>query len=170
MVHPRGEGVTAVHDLHREAAAHPHRPTGGIHKRAPGLWTTDRGTASTELVVLTPLLVLVLLVAVALGRMASARLKVDDAAHQAARAASLARTAGEARRQAHTAAVRALAASGASCAHFTVSAEVGAIAPGGVVRVKVACAANLGVSGLPAHITVTRTAVSVIDTYRGTGA
>lgn len=139
-----------------------------FHRRGSDLWKTDDGSVSTELVLLTPVLVLVLLVAVAFGRMASVRLRVDDAAHQAARAASLTRTAGQAHGQAHAAAVAALAASGASCTHVTVTADIGAFTPGGVVRVKVACAAELGVSGLPARITVARTAVSVIDTYRGT--
>ncbi len=144
--------------------------TRGIHRRVVWLWKPDRGSASTELVLAAPLLVLVLLVAVALGRMASARLRVDDAAHQAARAASLARTASDAQQRAQTTARAALAASGASCAHYTVTADVGAMTPGTVVRVSVACTANLGVSALPAHVTVTRSAVSVIDSYRGTKA
>ncbi len=141
--------------------------TAGIHRQVSSLWTTDRGSVSTELVLLAPLLVLLLLVAVAFGRLASARLRVDDAAHQAARAASLARTAGEAERKAHEAAGAALAASGASCARFEVTANVGPLEPGGVVRVTVACTADLGISGLAPHMTVRRTAVSVIDTYRG---
>ncbi len=147
----------------------PSRPadTGGIHRQASPLWMTDRGSASTELVLLAPLLVLLLLVAVAFGRLGSARLRVDDAAHQAARAATLARTAGEAERKAHEAAGAALTASGAACARFEVTANVGPLEPGGVVRVSVECTADLGVSGLAPHVTVRRTAVSVIDTYRG---
>jgi Flp pilus assembly protein TadG len=156
-----------MRDLGRETTVGLRSPTGGIHRWAPWRWKSDRGSASTELVVLTPLLVLMLLVVVAFGRIVSARLRVDDAAHQAARAASLARSAGEAQRQAHAAARAALASSGASCAHFTVTADTGAMTPGSVVRVTVACTADLGVSGLPAHVTVTRTAVSVTDMYRG---
>jgi Flp pilus assembly protein TadG len=151
-------------------AKRPASPTRGIHRRGVRPWTSDHGSASTELVLVTPLLVLVLLVAVALGRMASARLRVDDAAHQAARAASLARTADDAQRRAQTTARAALTTSGASCAHFTVTADVGAMTPGTVVRVSVACTANLGVSALPAHVTVTRNALSVIDSFRGTQA
>lgn len=138
-----------------------------FHKRATALWKTDDGSVAMELVLVTPLLVLLLMIAVALGRMASARLRVDDAAHQAARAASLTRTAAQAQRQARAAAFASLGASGASCAHVTVTADVGTFTPGGVVRVSVACSADLGVSGLPAHVTVTRTAVSVVDLHRG---
>ncbi|MDI5974027.1 TadE/TadG family type IV pilus assembly protein [Streptomyces sp. SL13] len=141
---------------------------GGFHRRSTTLWKTDGGSAATELVLVTPLLVLLLLVAVAFGRGVSARLRVNDAAHQAARAATLSRTAAQAQRQARTAALASLGASGASCARLAVTTAVGMFAPGGVVRVSVACTADLGVSGLPAHVVITRTAVSVVDLYRGT--
>nr|WP_168517072.1 TadE/TadG family type IV pilus assembly protein [Streptomyces sp. S1D4-11]QIZ01506.1 hypothetical protein HEP87_11165 [Streptomyces sp. S1D4-11] len=57
----------------------------------------DAGSATTELVLVTPLLILLALVAVAFGKLVGARLDADEAAHQAARAASLARSADEAR-------------------------------------------------------------------------
>jgi Flp pilus assembly protein TadG len=141
----------------------------GLHHAVPREGQRgDYGSASTELVLLTPLLVLVLLVAVALGRMASARIRVDDAAHQAARAATLARTTTQAQRQARSTADAALAASGTSCAHVIVTTDAGNLIPGALVHVKVVCTADLGLSGLPAHLAVTRTAVSVIDAFRGT--
>ena len=61
------------------------------------LWRRSRlrrdesGSVTAELVLLTPLLILLLLFVVALGRLAGARLEVDGAAAQAARAASIAR-------------------------------------------------------------------------------
>jgi Flp pilus assembly protein TadG len=131
------------------------------------LWTGDHGSASTELVIVTPLLVLLLLVAVSLGRMASARLRVDDAAHQAARAASLARTPTAAREAARSAAASALGDARVSCRNFTVTTDVGRLHPGGVVRVRVACTAVLTGAGLPGQVTVAKTATSVVDTYRG---
>jgi Flp pilus assembly protein TadG len=115
----------------------------------------------------TPLLVLLLLVAVSLGRMASARLRIEDAAHQAARAASLARTPTAAHDAARSAAASALGDAGDSCKNFTVSADVGELRAGGVVRVRVACTAELTGAGLPGQVTVARTATSVVDTYRG---
>ncbi|WP_433214689.1 TadE/TadG family type IV pilus assembly protein [Microtetraspora malaysiensis] len=67
------------------------RKPGDAHR--PSLSTrTDKGSATAELVLLTPLLMLVALFAVATGRLVAARLEVNDAAHQAARAASIART------------------------------------------------------------------------------
>ncbi len=48
--------------------------------------TAQRGSVTVELVLLTPLLILVLLFVVALGRLAEARLQVNTAAGQAARA------------------------------------------------------------------------------------
>ena len=51
----------------------------------------ETGSVVAELVLLTPLLILVLLFVVALGRLAGARIDVDGAAAQAARAASIAR-------------------------------------------------------------------------------
>lgn len=149
------------------AAQVPAEPSSLIHSRPRPLWIRDDGSAATELVVLAPLLVLVLLVVVGLGRMADARLRVDDAAHQAARAASLARNPGQARQQAGSAAGAALAAYGPSCSHFAVQSGTGPWTPGGVVRVTVTCSVDLGITGMPAHITVKRTAVSVIDLHRG---
>lgn len=54
------------------------------HLRRP----RDYGSATTELVLVTPLLILLALVAVAFGKLVGARLDADEAAHQAARAAS----------------------------------------------------------------------------------
>jgi Flp pilus assembly protein TadG len=158
----------APHRLHLSSAPRQARAE-VIPRRSVALWRREEGSAATELVVVTPLLVLVLLVVVALGRLATARLRVDDAAHQAARAATLARSADQARQQAGAAAKAALSASTPSCAHSTVRTDTGVFAPGGVVRVTVACAAMLGVTGLPGHVTITRTAVSVIDSHRGAG-
>ncbi|MGW1286421.1 TadE/TadG family type IV pilus assembly protein, partial [Streptomyces sp. NPDC002586] len=44
----------------------------------------DSGSAAIELVLATPLLILLALVAVAFGKLAGARLDADEAAHQAA--------------------------------------------------------------------------------------
>jgi Flp pilus assembly protein TadG len=51
----------------------------------------ETGGVTAELVLLTPLLILLLLLVVAFGRLAGARIEVDGAAAQAARAASIAR-------------------------------------------------------------------------------
>ena len=126
----------------------------------------DHGAATTELVLVTPLLILLALVAVAFGKLAGARLDADEAAHQAARAASLARTADQARSEAETAARRSLTAAGSSCTSPRITPALGGFAPGGVVRVTVTCRAALAVPGMHS-VDVTAAAASVVDLYRG---
>ncbi|MFF4501614.1 TadE/TadG family type IV pilus assembly protein [Streptomyces sp. NPDC001401] len=122
-----------------------------------------------ELVLVTPLLILVLLVVVALGLLVDARLVVADAAHQAARAASLARTDQDARTQAERAAGMALHEGGAACTHPSVHLATGGLAPGATVTARVSCTADLGRlthSGMPGHVTLADTGFSVVDTFR----
>ncbi|MGH4029348.1 TadE/TadG family type IV pilus assembly protein [Actinomycetota bacterium Odt1-20B] len=124
-----------------------------------------------ELVLVTPLLVLVLLVVVALGRLADARLIVADAAHQAARAASLARTDKEAHAQAQQAAGAALREAGSACTQPHVRLTTGGLAPGATVTAHLSCTADLSdltMSRMPGHMTLDETAYSVVDTYRST--
>ncbi|WP_324608809.1 TadE/TadG family type IV pilus assembly protein [Streptomyces sp. MspMP-M5] len=133
----------------------------------------DRGSAAVELVLLTPLLVLMLLVVVALGRLADARLVVADAAHQAARAASLARTEHAAHTQALRAATTALKETGATCTTPSVHLTTAGLAPGTNVSTTVSCTAGLGDltrTGMPGHVRLAGTAVSVVDTFRGRAA
>ncbi|WP_079124561.1 TadE/TadG family type IV pilus assembly protein [Streptomyces sp. NBRC 110611] len=124
-----------------------------------------------ELVLVTPLLMVVLLVVVALGRLADARLVVTDAAHQAARAASLARTEHAARAQAARAAATALQEAGATCRHPRVSLSTSGLNPGANVAAKVSCIADLSHlthTWAPGHVPLTGTAFSVVDSFRGT--
>jgi len=131
----------------------------------------DRGAVATELVLLAPLLVLFLLFVVALGRLAGARLDVDGAAAQAARAASIARDPATATTAAEQTAVAALAGDHVSCSRLGVTVDTSADRPGGWVAVIVTCTANLGdLTGLrlPAAHTTSARSVAVIDQYRGT--
>ncbi len=128
----------------------------------------DRGSAALELVLLTPLLIGVLLAVVALGRLADARLVVTDAAHQAARAASLARTAGTARADARRTARAALDGASRSCTRPQVTVS-GDLTPGTAATATVSCTADLGDLtglGLPGSVTVTGSAHSPVDQYR----
>ncbi|MGP3949629.1 TadE/TadG family type IV pilus assembly protein [Streptomyces sp. 7N604] len=139
------------------------RPAGRVRDDGQG------GSAAVELVLVTPLLVLVLLVVVALGRLADARLVVSDAAHQAARAASLARTENDARAQAQRAARAALREAGASCTQPRVQLTTGGLAPGGTVAARTSCTADLGDltgTGMPGHVSLAHSAFSAVDTYR----
>jgi Flp pilus assembly protein TadG len=122
-----------------------------------------------QLVLLTPLLILLLLFVVALGRLSGARLDVDGAAAEAARAASIARDPATATAMAQQTAIAALGSDGVTCGHLTVSTDTAQFAPGGSVAVTVTCSvwpSDLTGLRLPASESVTSTASSVIDTYR----
>lgn len=122
---------------------------------------------------LIPVIIAVVMLAVAGGRLALAHAAVQQAATDAARAASLARTSSDAHTDAATAASASLGQS-TPCRSVAVAvdtsgfgAPVGTVA---VVRATVTCSvalADLGVPGLPGTKTVTATMVSPLDTYRG---
>jgi Flp pilus assembly protein TadG len=125
---------------------------------------------TAELVIRTPLLVLLLLFVVALGRLAGARIDVEGAAAQAARAASIARSPAAAAGAAQEAAASALAGQGVSCGEFSVSVGTADFVPGGSVTVTVSCSARLAdLVGLrlPSAETLSATAVQPVDLYRG---
>jgi Flp pilus assembly protein TadG len=129
----------------------------------------ERGSVTAELVLLTPLLILLLLFVVALGRLSGARLDIDGAAAQAARAASIARDPSTATAMAQQTATAALGSDHVTCAQLTVYTDTAQFAPGGSVAVTVTCHVALSdLTGLrlPASESVTSTASSVIDTYR----
>jgi Flp pilus assembly protein TadG len=129
----------------------------------------DVGSSTVELVLLTPVLVLLVLVAVAFGRLADARIRVEDAAHNAARAATLATTPGEAETVARQAAAAALDGSGAGCARHTVRLHHQGLAPGSTVSAAVTCHASLRSltsTGLPGTLALQATSISPIEIHR----
>ena len=139
------------------------------HRRMRQLRGDESGSVATELVLLTPLLILLLLFVVALGRLAGARLDVNGAAAQAARAASIARDPSTAIAMAQQTATSALGSDGVTCGNLTVSTNTSQFEPGGQVAVTVTCTVALSdLAGLrlPAAETVSSTSTSVIDTYR----
>lgn len=130
----------------------------------------ERGSAAAELVLVTPFLFLLLLFAVAAGRLVNARLDVDSAAQQAARAASLARTPQAASAQATQVAQAALAGQSVSCDPAVITPDTGDFVPGGEVTVTVTCTVHLSDLSLlhvPGSETITATFTAPIDTYRG---
>ncbi len=129
----------------------------------------ERGGATIELTLLTPLLILMLLMVVSFGRIAYARGAVDGAARDAARAASLHRDAPSAVAAARSAADASLQTGKASCVSHDVSVDTASFRAGGVVAVDVTCTASLGDLALlriPGTKTITAHSVAVIDTYR----
>jgi Flp pilus assembly protein TadG len=133
------------------------------------LRSDESGSVTAELVLLTPLLILLLLFVVALGRLAGARLDVDGAAAQAARAASIAADPSAAAAMARQTVSAALGSDDVTCGQLTVSTDTAQFSPGGSVAVTVTCVVGLSdLTGLrlPASESVTSTATSVIDIYR----
>lgn len=127
------------------------------------------GSATVELAVLAPLLVVILLFVVTVGRFVSARQQVDDAAADAARAASWADSATAATAAAQHTAEADLAGQHITCSPYTVSVDTAGFAAGGSVVVHLSCTASLsGMSLLriPGSATLDSTAAAPVDTYR----
>lgn len=132
--------------------------------------TAEHGSISTEVVLLTPVLMLLLAFVVMTGRLGEASGAVTDAAQQAARAASLRAGAAEAAADAEATAAANLASAGVACAQFAVEVDTSRFARGGDVAVTVTCTTNLddlAFAGLPGSRTLSARAVEVIDVYRG---
>ncbi|UOX88406.1 pilus assembly protein [Amycolatopsis sp. FBCC-B4732] len=124
---------------------------------------------TAEAVLIAPVLVMLLVfVAVVIHRGVDARLRLDDAAHQAARAASLQRSPAAASTAADATATSALARAGLVCRDAAVTTTTSA-SPGGSAVVSVRCTVDFGqalVLGVPSSRTLSATASEVIDTYR----
>ena len=133
----------------------------------------DRGSTTLELVVWAPGLLLVIALLTVAGRVNSANAAVEQAAVDAARTASSARTAIGARDLARASAQTTLAAQGLQCMTTTVVLDTSGFGtrPGqsATVSATVTCPvrlSDLSVPGLPGTRTVSHTATSSLDTFR----
>lgn len=133
----------------------------------------DRGTIGLELVLLTPVLLLLTLFVVALGRIAEAGGRVEGAARDAARAASLYRgsSAVGGTTAARTAVAGALADAKGTCLSPEVRADpvydAGRIS---AWRATVSCTASLSavaVPGMPGSKQLKATSLSPVERFRG---
>ncbi|MFJ5851099.1 TadE/TadG family type IV pilus assembly protein [Streptomyces sp. NPDC092903] len=136
----------------------------------------DRGALSLEAVILFPVLILVLLLVVALGRIGSANNAVDAAARNAARAASLERTGGSASTAGQQMARSVLNQQGLQCTStsFSVStagfsAQIGEPASTTATVTCTVRLSDIGLPGLPGTKTMTSSFTSSIDSYRQRG-
>jgi len=131
----------------------------------------ERGSVAAELTLLTPLLILLLLFLVFCGRLADTKIRINDVAHQAARAATLARTPSQATANAQATASAALASAGITCQSLTVSTDTQGLKPGSTVTVTVSCSVGLGdltSLGVPGSRTFESSFSSPVDVWRGT--
>ncbi|BCY10922.1 TadE/TadG family type IV pilus assembly protein [Actinoplanes sp. L3-i22] len=133
----------------------------------------DDGSAALELVILAPPLLTLLALAIIGMRIEVAGATIEGAAHDAARAASLTRNAGDAAAAAITTARAGLRQQGLSCTPDVVVDTSGFAAPAGqvgTVRVTIGCTvsfADVTGPGLPGSRRITSSFTSVIDVYRG---
>ena len=133
-------------------------------------WRDDRGSVAAEITLLTPLLIMLLVfVAVVIHRGVDARIRLDDAAHQAARAASLQRSAPAAVTAARSTAAGALSGAGVVCRFLGVNTLTAGLVPGGTVTVTLSCTVDLSdamVLGVPSQRVLSATASEPVDTWR----
>jgi len=134
----------------------------------------ERGAVTMELVIVVPALIIMLGLLIAGGRIWFAKSAVMQAAQSASRAASLARSANDAGAAGRDAARASLQTDGLDCATQSASIDTGAFAATvgtpATVRATVSCTitfADVVLPGIPGSMTVTRTAGSALDTYRG---
>jgi Flp pilus assembly protein TadG len=146
-------------------------PLGRLCRRRQGARSLreDRGSATAELVLLIPVLLLMLWFTVFCSRLPDTRLRLEDAAHQATRAASQARSPAQAAKQARSTAAAALQEAGISCQSFTV-ATGGSLLPGSTVTVTLSCSVgldDLALLRLPGATVLHARFAAPVDVHRG---
>lgn len=134
----------------------------------------ERGSTALELAIVTPLLIALIALVIACGRVAAANQHVDGAAHSAARAASIERDGGSAQESASSTAESYLSQEGLTCRPGDVTVDTSAfnaeIGDAGQVDVDIACTVSMGdLTGIipVGQMTLTADAVSPVDAYRG---
>lgn len=133
----------------------------------------ERGSATLEAVLVVPSIIALLALVMVLGRIQLAQQRLDQAAAELARTASLARDPATATGRADAAAAQVLANSDLDCVSRGLSVDTsGFSVPVGtpaLVEVRVTCAipvADVALPGLPGTITRTSHASSPLDRYR----
>ncbi|QIZ37900.1 TadE/TadG family type IV pilus assembly protein [Saccharopolyspora sp. ASAGF58] len=134
----------------------------------------EEGSASVELAVLTPVVLLVLVLMVAGGRIVTAHTALEHAATAAARAASLARTPTAAHAAAVGTGTRVLGDQHLPCTDIQHTLDTSGFGtrPGqaGVVTIRVRCTVTLSdltsLPGLPGTVGLDAASSSPVDPYR----
>lgn len=132
----------------------------------------QRGAVSTELAVLAPLLIAFMLLVVFAGRVAQVEGDVANAAHEAARAASLVGAPQTAIEAATETAEANIAEGAVACRRLDIVVDTTGFDAGGQVTVTVTCEAafsDIAMLAVPGSRTFVATAVEVIDTFRADG-
>lgn len=130
--------------------------------------SSERGSLSLELALLVPVLLAVLGFMVGAATLGGVRSDLDDAAWEAARAASLARSGTDADAAARQAVDRRLAGERWSCGSQLVNVDTSSFEPGGTVAVELTCDVRLADTGLflPGATHVRSRAAEPLERYR----
>jgi len=132
----------------------------------------DGGSLTVELVVLTPVLLIIALATLAFGRVSEARQQVVEAARAGAEAAAVLPTAGSAQWVGAINAVIDLIGRTHTCAHVVTTIDTSDFVAGGLVTVHVACTvllSDLAFPGMPGSTVVRSSATAPLDPYRAVG-
>ena len=132
----------------------------------------DEGQAIAELVVVAPVLLIIIVLMVALGRVDSAQGDVESAARAGVQAAVVQADAAEAQTQATSAVTSTLAGVGLTCPDPQITTDTSNFVAGGTVSVGVTCVtslADVSVPGMPGSKTLSASAVAHIDEFRTVG-
>ena len=129
----------------------------------------EEGQAIAELVIVAPVLLLVIVLMISLGRIDSAQGDVESAARAGVQAAVLQDSPSDAQARALSAVASTLGTAGLTCPSPQVSTNTSDFTPGGSVSVTVTCVtslADVSVPGVPGTKTLSATSVAPIDPYR----
>lgn len=130
---------------------------------------SEEGSAIAELVIVAPILLIVVVLMVALGRVDSAQGDVESAARAGVQAAVVAPDASDAQTQASTAAQSSLSGAGLTCTAPQISVDTSNFVAGGWVSVSVTCVtslADVSVPGAPGAKTLSATSSAHLDPFR----
>jgi Flp pilus assembly protein TadG len=137
--------------------------------RAHGAAHREEGQAIAELVIVAPVLLLVIVLMISLGRIDSAQGDVESAARAGVQAAVVQDNPSDAQAQAVAAVANTLGTAGLTCPSPQVSTNTSDFTPGGSVSVTVTCVtslADVSVPGVPGTKTLSATSFAPIDPYR----
>jgi Flp pilus assembly protein TadG len=129
----------------------------------------EEGQALAELVIVAPVLLLVILLMVSIGRIESAQGDVESAARAGVQAAVVQADPNDAQVQATSAVQSTLAGAGLTCPQPQITTDTSDFVAGGWVSVTVTCVtslADVSVPGVPGSKTLSATSIADIDPYR----
>jgi len=130
----------------------------------------ERGAIAAQAAAMVPLLTVVVVLVLFTGRVVEANNTVQAAAHEAARAATLAGSEAGAADAAQAIAAANLNAGSLACRTLSVVPDLSRFYAGGTVTVTVTCTADfadMDLLAVPGSRTFTASAVEVVDLYRG---